>query len=223
MAWDAVLGKGECCPASVPEPVQAPMIIDITIPPDVARTIEFRIFIGPGNTMVINWGDGTTESFTSSDPPVASIYPHTYASSGSYKIKFNGAIVQFGSGENTFVGAEFIQGVEQWGDVLPLYMVGAFNGARNLTYLPPTISAVIDMSSMLQGCTSFNGDITRWGTGITKYMKYMFNGATSFNQNLSGWNAANVLDATGMFCGCPLDGQIAYYPRNLADPASVGC
>ena len=64
------------------------------------------------------------------------------------------------------------------------------------------VSNVRDMSSMFQGATSFNRDISKWKVSRVGSMKDMFRDARSFNRNLCGasWVQSNALK-TGMFVG----------------------
>jgi surface protein len=54
------------------------------------------------------------------------------------------------------------------------------------------------MRAMFDGATSFNQDLSGWGTAKVTDMSYMFYGATSFNGNISGWDTSKVTDMHGM-------------------------
>ena len=56
-------------------------------------------------------------------------------------------------------------------------------------------------TSMFQGATKFNSDISTWNTSTVSNMVSMFNGATVFNQNISGWSVSNVTNMTSIFNG----------------------
>lgn len=61
-----------------------------------------------------------------------------------------------------------------------------FYNCTKLTKVPDYLSPVItDMSSMFEGCTSFNQDISAWDVSKVTVISYMFQNCTSFNQDLS--------------------------------------
>ena len=64
------------------------------------------------------------------------------------------------------------------------------------------MSSVRDMSSMFNGATSFNGDISKWDVSSVSNMKDMFRDAGSFDRDLCGasWANSNAIK-TGMFVG----------------------
>ena len=63
------------------------------------------------------------------------------------------------------------------------------------------VSAVTDMSSMFEGATSFNGNLSGWSVSAVTDMRYMFAGASEFNQNLGNWSVSAVTDMSRMFAG----------------------
>ena len=64
------------------------------------------------------------------------------------------------------------------------------------------VSSVRDMSSMFQGATSFNGDISNWEVSRVISMRNMFQNARSFKQDLCGtaWSNSKAIK-TAMFAG----------------------
>ncbi len=61
-------------------------------------------------------------------------------------------------------------------------------------------SDITDMSSLFQGNTNFNGDISKWNTSKVENMSYMLR-ATAFNKPLNNWDVSSVTDMTAMFYG----------------------
>ena len=80
------------------------------------------------------------------------------------------------------------------------------NSSFNANISNWNVSSVTDMSSMFNGCSSFNQDIktngTFWVVSSVTDMSSMFNGCSSFNQDISNWNVSSVTDMTSMFEGC---------------------
>ena len=58
---------------------------------------------------------------------------------------------------------------------------------------------VTNMSSMFNGATNFNQNISNWNTSNVTNMVWMFWRASSFNQNISNWNVSNVTNMNEMF------------------------
>ena len=49
---------------------------------------------------------------------------------------------------------------------------------------------VSTMSSMFNGATDFNGDISNWDVSSVTNMTFMFNETYAFNQDISNWNVS---------------------------------
>uniref|UniRef100_A0A6C0ADJ7 BspA family leucine-rich repeat surface protein n=1 Tax=viral metagenome TaxID=1070528 RepID=A0A6C0ADJ7_9ZZZZ len=60
---------------------------------------------------------------------------------------------------------------------------------------------VTNLDACFDGCTNFNGDISKWDTTNVISMAFMFNNCTSFNQNIGSWNLTNVTDISNMLDG----------------------
>ena len=78
----------------------------------------------------------------------------------------------------------------------------AFNTCSSLVVVPTQIpTTVTDTSSMFNGATAFNQDISGWTVSSVSNMSSMFNGATAFNQDISGWTVTSVSNMSSMFNG----------------------
>ena len=142
-------------------------ISDITSPYDYSVMLK-----GKG---IIDWGDGTQESFDFRDGYRK--LAHRYESSAdNYIIK--------------------IYGVTGWGE-----SEGADSGQSKVTHVNKISENVTELDGAFKGATNFNQDISGWNTTHITSMKNLFSGATSFNQDLSNWNVENVTDMSGMFNG----------------------
>lgn len=144
----------------------------------------------------IDWGDGTTESYSGDDPDPS----HTYSSAGTHTIAIAGTFprIALGSGGD----AQKLRSIDQWGTIQWESMQGAFKGAENAVVGAtdaPDLTNVTSMSGMFAGAESFNGDIGDWDVSSVTDMSAMFRGARSFDQDISGWDVSGVTDMSEMF------------------------
>lgn len=65
-----------------------------------------------------------------------------------------------------------------------------FNCAAYNQPFPVGFTPAADLSSMFQGASSFNQNISTWNTSAVSNMASMFSGATAFNQNIGSFNIA---------------------------------
>ena len=70
---------------------------------------------------------------------------------------------------------------------------------------------VLDMSSMFKNATAFNQDISNWDTSLVANMSAMFSGATAFNRNIGNWKTSSVNNMSSMFQGA------TEFNRNIRD------
>jgi surface protein len=61
------------------------------------------------------------------------------------------------------------------------------------------VSNVTDMSSLFEGKSTFNDDISGWDVSSVTNMSGMFNGANNFNQDIGGWDVSSLTNMDSMF------------------------
>ncbi|MCB0492190.1 MAG: BspA family leucine-rich repeat surface protein [Cyclobacteriaceae bacterium] len=131
-----------------------------------------------------------------------------FTSIGEYRVEITGSFPRIffnGGGDR-----RKILSVEQWGSIGWTSMADAFRGCSNLVVnaaLPPDLSGVTNMSSMFQGCSTFNQSIDNWNVSTVTDMNNMFRDADLFNQPLNNWNVANVTNMGSMFFGADVFNQ----------------
>jgi surface protein len=158
-----------------------------------------------GYDFAIDWGDGTTTTYSGSDPDPT----HTYASAGSRTVEISGTFPrifldagEFGDGSTE--NAQKVESIDQWGSIEWESMVCAFAGAKNMIYKAsdaPDLTIVTSMERMFKGASRFNGGINSWDVSNIKDLSYIFDGASEFNKDISSWNVSNVTNMRGMFDG----------------------
>ena len=174
-------------------------------------------FVGSG--MDISWGDGMTET------GVEGSQTHTYANVGDYRVYVTGGLTGLTLDRpidsfDTILPAPELASIDQWGGISWTNMSNAFAGASNMVYMAtdtPDLSLVTDMSSMFDGATAFDGDISSWDVSSVTNMSGTFAGATSFNRPLNDWDVSSVTDMLGMF----FDASSFNQPLNYWDVSSV--
>lgn len=153
-------------------------------------------FIGEVD-VVIHWGDGTT---TSQDQP--GFIGHTYSDEGRYLVELVGSANHVRYHNPNDPDNDGLEAVRYWGDLGLTNLSYAFQFARNLTEVPPTLEgaeAVTKMEYMFSNARSFNKDLSGWDvSGITSF-RGMFLSAESFNGDVSNWDISNASDLAGMF------------------------
>ena len=161
----------------------------------------------------VNWGDGSSNAITTSNPPLISEIQHTYSTPAVYTIKITG---NFGGWSFNNGGDRLkMSNIVSWGS-LKITTSAGFRGCTNLT-CSATDAPIITTTSLAQyffGCTNFNGNISNWNTSTVTNMQEMFVSAASFNQNIgtktinaglptqyTAWNTSNVTTMFEMFNG----------------------
>ena len=140
----------------------------------------------------VSWGDGTSDRYTTEGN-----YTHTYSSGGVYTVTISGTVTGYGS--NSINNSKLV-GCTGWGDTGLVDLSNAFYGASNLTLLPVYLPlTVTNISGILEGASSFNGNISLWNVSKVTNMSNAFKSATVFNQDIGLWQVSNVTNMNGMF------------------------
>ena len=154
-----------------------------------SETITIPVRNAAGN-YTVHWGDGNSTTHVTDAT-------HAYAEAGNHTVSISGNFTQIRlTGDAT--NAAKLQSIDRWGNITWTTMVGAFEGAVNMTYNAadaPDLSGVDSMIFMFYEAHSFNGNLSGWDVSSVTGMSSMFERASSFNGSLSGWDVSSV---TGM-------------------------
>ena len=157
------------------------------------ETITIPVRNAAGN-YTVHWGDGNSTTHVTDAT-------HTYAEAGNHTVSISGNFTQIRlTGDAT--NAAKLQSIDRWGGIAWTTMVGAFEGAVNMTYNAadaPDLSGVDSMIFMFSEAHSFNGNLSGWNVSSVTGMSNMFERASSFNGSLSGWDVSSVTDMSNMF------------------------
>jgi len=171
-------------------------------------------------TGTVNWGDGTSDTFTSATAPT-----HTYSSAGTFAVTIDGDRFVFDIFNNpapnltainawafTEVGVSSLREYDSAnfavntidGDYpdLQTSLEGCFRNTSETTINGLDewdTSNVTDMRLMFLDASSFNQDINSWDTSNVENMEFMFRNASSFNQDISSWDTSSVENMFRMF------------------------
>ena len=149
-------------------------------------------------TYSILWGDG----YQSAD--VRDPQSHMYGAAGNYTVTVLGEGLENIRLSDDISNAKKLRSIEQWGGTEWTTMSKAFGRAANMAYNAtdlPNLSKVNNTSSMFDGASSFNGDLSGWNVSSVTDMSYMFFGASSFDRPLNTWDVSSVTDMSYMFFG----------------------
>ena len=184
--------------------------IDTTLPGSASNTIVFPLRAKTANDVVIKWGDGSEDSYSTVGDKT-----HVYASSGIYQVRVNKEMTAF-SFNNT---GDKLKAIfhDNWGSSEFISMYGAFWGCTNIQYRAsdfPNTSQVTDMGRMFFG-TPFNQSVANFDTSKVTNMGYMFYN-TPFKHSIN-FNIPLVTDLGFMFQYCNVNevGTTANYDLTL--------
>lgn len=204
-------------PTYTPTPIPAPFIftIDTTNTSTGSSTnTQFRLpLIATGSyNFTVSWGDGTSDQITQHDQ--ASI-THTYATAGVYQVSMLGTCSGWrfnNSGDRLKMTT-----ISQWGNGFRFGTTegGYFYGCRNLNITAtdaPILTGTTSLSQAFKECIVLNADLSTWDVSAVVDMSHMLEDAHMFNNGantavnpqtgragLDGWDVRSLDDAFKIF------------------------
>jgi surface protein len=159
---------------------------------------QIRLPLEAGGTynFVVQWGDGTSATITSSTQGL-----RTYATAGVYTVTITGTLVgwRFNNGGDRLK----LLDVMQWGTMRLGNNGLYFHGVSNMVMSAvdtPDLTGTTNMLLMF-ALSSFNQPIDKWDVSSVTNMEDMFYYASSFNQPIGGWDVSSVTNMESMFYG----------------------
>lgn len=166
---------------------------DTTLPGCTGNTIQLPV-VSPTSAAgsVIDWGDGVTQSLTST------LQSHVYSTGGLKIVTYKGPISAFSTSGINAGQRPCLKELRQWAEgITPSYTL--FSNSTNIQFVAEPPASATTGGNMFAGATSFNQNIGNWDTSNWTNTSLMFNGATAFNQDISGWNTGKVTNMSYMF------------------------
>lgn len=154
--------------------------------------------------MVVDWGDGSTDTITAWDDAEKT---HNYSTSGFYTVTINGTCKGFAFNNTGYTSS--LLDIFDWG-ILELSTSASFYGADslgnnrpdlNLTATGrPTVSTT-SFKDMFRGTTSLSGSLSNLITTTVTSFENTFKDAINYNSPLTEWNLSNATTVSSMFEG----------------------
>ena len=162
------------------------------------KTITLPLVSGYTYDFTVDWGDGSpTSEITAHDDEDKT---HTYAAAGDYNLVIEGTLEAWSFNNAEDGDKDKILSVESFGDLGYKNLSGAFHGCTNLEDFEGGVTSdVTDMTSMFEGATRANPDVSNWDVSKVTDMTSMFEGATDANPDVSNWDVSKVTDMTNLF------------------------
>jgi PKD repeat protein len=133
-------------------------------------TFPYSFVLSAGKTVNINWGDGSSNNYTTTQIPT-----HIYTVSGIYPIKLSGDVNYIT--QLDFDNLNIFASVSKW--VLPSSMVGfsALGNSSGLPTTPPMLTGDLNTNLITSSCSA----IQIRNTGITSFPRGDYSGITFFD------------------------------------------
>ena len=168
---------------------------------DTSLNSQYTIFFAHPVNVLIDWGDGSTDTIVNPSLSGATGKSHTWASAAEYNITVTGSAFGFGQ-TSVFLSQSAVTKCLSFGDLGIVSLSGAFLNHTNLIEVPNAIPPdVTNLSSMFRGASSFNYGIGVWETANITNMLGMFYNAAAFNQDIGGWDVSSVTNMNSTFRG----------------------
>ena len=160
---------------------------------------------GAGYACTVDWGDGTSNSYSGTAP----VMLHTYSVAGTYTVKISGTFprIIFNNGGDKLK----LLTIEYWGTgAWSGSMAGAFGACTNLKINAsdvPNFASVTSANSMFSSCNSLTSlNVSGWNFGSCTDMSSMFSNTASLSAitGINTWNTSKVTSLANMFFGSRL-------------------
>ena len=180
------------------EPAPDPLFRSTWRVPADSKTITLPLVQGYEYDFTVDWGDGSPISeITAHDDQDKE---HNYANKGDYNLVIEGILEAWSFNNDNTGDKDKILSVENFGDLGYKNLSGAFHGCTNLgDFEGGVTSDVTDMTSMFDGATAANPDVSEWDVSKVTDMNLMFNGATAADPDVSNWDVSSATDMTNLF------------------------
>ena len=188
---------------------QAPDAMVLEINTALSSGLTYNVFASGPYNLNIDWGDGTTNSYTTAGSFTDVSLNKTYSTAGTYQIKISGSAVAIGlSSTSANTNLLKLTKVLSWGNVTNLTRLSIGNQS-SLTEIPATLPSnvtsnvnITSLAAMFYNCTTFNNpNVSTWNVSNVTNFSQMFQGATTFNQNIGSWNISKATNLSSMFSG----------------------
>jgi surface protein len=179
---------------------------------------------------VINWGDNTSSSISSS---LQSEVTHTYASSGTYTTKMWGTMR--GWRFNNTGDRNKLQSVDKWGGLQAISgpndgvgnLCSAFNGCNSASFANvigiPNLSSTDNLRSFFRDCFNLTtvNNFENWDISRMNSLRTMLFNCRKFDQDVGSWNTSRVTNFLGTFGSSVIQGDPVGVFNNGGSP-SIG-
>jgi surface protein len=162
---------------------------------------------------VINWGDNTSSSISSS---LQTETTHSYAVAGTYTTKMWGTMR--GWRFNGIGDRNKIQTVDKWGGLqflaIPsvttpgLRVPNVFTGCQSASFANvigvPDLRTTTSLTQFFTGCRNLTtvNNLEEWDLSNINELSLVFTHCVNFDQNIGNWDISNVTTINGLtFCG----------------------
>ena len=166
---------------------------------------EIQIGVGDGTfDYVIDWGDGTVESYTTNDN-----ISHTYATAGDHITKITGDFPHMNMQNITDdVYREKLRDVLNWGTIVWQDWTSMFRNCAGFTALTatdlPNLSNVTSFVHLASGGRfgyHYNSSVQNWDVSNVTSM-HSFSHYGDWRNKISTWDTSNVTDFTNFLRSC---------------------
>lgn len=156
----------------------------------------------------VDWGDGTTDTITSTSSPITHTYSTPY--SASYTIQITGTCEKFAP--STQIDSGKLRDVTFWGGGTNLVLETDFcwrlrpgNGTNGLISNAFTATDAVKLRGsnrgIFFGATGVTQGVSGWDTSLATNLQFFAFNATNFNDDVSGWDVSNVTNMGNAFSG----------------------